>query len=139
MKVTDHFKTINNVYRMMSEVLSMDLQKGLLIIVRYMFTNVYHLHHWIIRWKEIRNLLVLGIGDEFFGPIRGYIEEKLEIINQWIEEHQYDIYMLKDKLWDYDISKDIKKEVHFEDIANFVLTIWDPKEIILVSDNIMSK
>ena len=97
----------------------MDQKEGLLTIVRYVFLTAHYNHQWIIRWKDIREMLVLGRGIDCFEPIRDYvsIESKLAIINNWLVAHTFDKYVQKDKCWDSDLSKIMDREVHFKTAA----------------------
>ena len=109
-------------------------------VVRHVFFTTHCKHQWIIRWKDIREILVLGKGIDCFEPIRVYvtIESKLAIINNWLVAHTFDKYVQEDKCWDSDLSKIMDGEVHFKTVADMVSKTWDLEDITSISAIIKS-
>ena len=118
----------------------MDQKNGLLTIVRYAFLTAHSNHQWIIRWKDIREIFVLGRGILYFEPIRLYVqnESKLAAINNWLVDHTFDKYVQEDKCWDSDLKKIMDREVHFITAADLVCKTWDLNDITSISAIIKS-
>ena len=113
----------------------MDQKDGLLTIVRCVFLTAHYNHQWIIRWKDIREMLILGRGIDCFEPIRDYVqnESKLEAINNWLVNHTFDKYVQEDKCWDSDLSKIMNRKIHFRLAVDLVCKTWELDDITSIS------
>jgi len=67
-----------------------EIKKPLLDCVRYAFNEVRSSHNWMVNWKKLKEILVLGNDKkEFFKEVKNYDEDNLNPLNEWLKENNF--------------------------------------------------